>query len=103
MTASALALPMPTRFIAKFKAMPARAKAQTPRAQPPHQNPIDGAEGSMVLLGSLERCSLLLLTIHEQMEAAGQPLARAAWVAYLEASESAEAIGKCFGVEANIR
>ena len=51
------------------------------------------------ILGSADRASLVLLTLHNLLqEAKLEDLARLAWVAYLEASQSADTMGVALGL-----
>ena len=57
------------------------------------------APALLAILGSADRAALILLTLHNQLEAAGhQDWARLAWVAYLEASVSADDLGTELGL-----
>lgn len=57
-------------------------------------------ELTLEIMGSAERTSLLLLSVHEHLIGSGMDtLARVVWVAYLEASHSAERMGDAVGVD----
>jgi len=66
-------------------------------------SPLDGGLGSADLTTSLERASLLTLSLHELLVAAGRPeLARIAWTVYLETSMAAERVGEALGLNVDV-
>ena len=67
-----------------------------------YQRPVLPFNTTMATLSSAERGSILARSLSEMLEAQGLgSLSRLAWVLYLEASGSAEAIAEELGVEAN--
>ena len=65
-------------------------------------SPLDGAEGSMDLLCSLERSANNLRSLHELLEDAGHgSLSRLALTVHMEIIQNAEDIGELMGVEVN--
>lgn len=57
------------------------------------------AATTLAILGSADRAALVLLTLHNQLQEAGrEDWARLAWVAHLEAAQSADTMSTALGL-----
>ena len=78
-------------------------RATLATASPARLDPLDGANGSMALLCSLERSANNLSSLHELLKDAGHgALSRLAWTAREEILQNAEGVGEVLGLEVNL-